>query len=426
MHTCPKAAILAVAAAAWLSLPAPTQEPAPPEAGPSRPQDARTGVVETSPAASAPAELVQIIQTIGQSDNVGQIASAYARGCTINRNSVSLHEAYMRRMLRLGQTEIAQYPARTLSTLAPANALAWATLAYSAAAKGDLLEGLNLAIRSLEISKEDVSTLSNAGQLAAWYDLSPERPRIADRTRRSLEKMRKDLEQAEPYAKGYAAAKAQCEKLKEQVKDVQGQAASIEADLAAGRTKLGSMEAKLRNINDELRYRKREIGLLRGQLWMLENDTTPTSVYRMLDRQALRDRISDHERQIEGLELDYRKQVREGDALATDLRVKDGQLGQLKRQAANLLSRFSLDFQWEPPAVDGVVTYAADVTPASGPARKPAAGVADDSARQLELAKLYISHEMADKAVPVLQKIIQSAPGSKAAEEARKLLAGLK
>ncbi|MHC4718781.1 MAG: hypothetical protein ACYS5V_17595, partial [Planctomycetota bacterium] len=86
------------------------------------------------------------------------------------------------------------------------------------------------------------------------------------------------------------------------------------------------------------------------------------------------------------------------------------------------------DFRWDPPAVDGVVTNELDGLPPVPARAKPELPVDPESEadQRLELAKLYLRHDMSTKAVNILEEINRRFASTRAGRQAKVLLAVLK
>ena len=153
-------------------------------------QPASTTADATRAAADRARRLAEFVQAVRDADHPRQAITAYARGCAVDASRPEIHEAQMRRMLRFGLPKIALFPARSLVAIQPDNGLAWGVLGYVHGQRGELAEAFAASIRAAEHARDNPSILHNAGQLVAWYDHELELPKLPDRAKRSLSRIR--------------------------------------------------------------------------------------------------------------------------------------------------------------------------------------------------------------------------------------------
>ncbi|MDY7011057.1 MAG: hypothetical protein SVV80_09950 [Planctomycetota bacterium] len=391
-------------------------------------EQAPTSAPATSPAARLEAQ----IQAIRQADDPREAMSAYARGCALDRSNTEIHDAYMRRMMKFGLPKIAYYPANVLIRIDPDNSLAWGIVGYIQGRRGELADAFSSTIRSLENRRDDPSVLHNAGQLAAWYDSEPDPPRVSDRVRRSLAQMQNELLTKKQYSsayKGIAAAYAQRAVLMEQLDK---QFAAAEAEVLSARQVLMEIDGQLREINDEIGRRKRIIDEhwreLRSAAGYYYRNARGRIVhyhrYSRAYRDDLYDRIHQEEREVERLQSERRGIRIPGRAAMVELKGKEAVLVRLKQQMRKAEILTEREFRWDPPAVDGVVTPEIEHFPVS---TRPAAPADPEvqAGQRLKLAQLYIRHEMNEKAVVILEGILEDYASTRAAVQAKILLAKL-
>ncbi len=382
---------------------------------------------ETMPSSG---RLEGFIQAIRDADYPSQAISAYARGCAVDRTQPEIHEAYMRRMLQFGLPRIAQYGARALVAMQDDNGMAWGVLGYMAGRKGDLADALSSMIRAAEGAPDNVGILHNSGQLFAWYENDPEVPVLSDRTKRAMSRLREQLAEREPFAKAYREIVSaykdqnnQSKALAEKIDVAQAEAVALE-QLAL------EVDRKIRDLNDEIAYRDDVIDSLQRDLyrpsWGGYRDSSGRYWYYPLPdapyASETRRRIREEERTIDRLQLEVRVLRREGLGVLRDLSDKRAQVDGLREQMKAALERVQRRFRWDPPAVDGVVTDEVEHFPLGPP--PPAASQEPETLAQkrLEMAQLYLRHNLRDRAVEILQQLVKDYGDTKAAADARLLL----
>jgi len=379
-------------------------------------------------------QLARLIQAIRDATHPRQAMSAYARGCAIDRSRPAIHDAYMRRMLQFGLPKIAYYPARVLAAIQPDNGTAWGVVGYVHGQRGQPAEALAATMRAAELAGEDPSVLHNAGQLAAWYDFELDLPKIPDRAKRALDRSRAALGKRAPFAKAYATIQKAYKEQAGLGEQFDEKIAAADAD-ALGLEQLAlEIDRKIRDLNDEIEYTEDVIDSLRRDLYYnysgLYVDPSGRSVYYRWQspyRTDTRLRIRQQERIIDEVKLKIRSLRREGEGILRDLKAKRDQLEQLQKLRRQAMARVAARFRWDPPAVDGVVTDEIDHLPPP-PAEEGSAPEDPESAaeKRLDMARLYIRNDLRERAAEILGEIVKTYGTTKAAEEARVLLAGLK
>jgi len=390
--------------------------------------------VTTSRPTDRVAPFLKVIREVG---DYRAVMRAYARACAIDRNDVRLHRAYMRRMLKLGLPQIAYYPALALTKLDPKDGTAWGVVGYVHGRRGRLADAFAATMRALATKPSDPSILHNAGQLAAWYDHDPSLPRVRDSARRALANLREKVSKNPIYARAYAEIAQAYKRQVETASMLKRALAAARAEVETARRRAWEVDRELRDLNDEIDYRNRLI----DQLWReLRSYYRATRTYKdesgviivvpsrdTLYRQELSDRIRAEERAIERLRLKVRKFRREGELVLAQLARREAEVENLRKQARGHVVRQVREFRWDPPAVDGVVTPELERLPvATRPATvKLPIDPDSEAAQQLELAKLYLRHDMSRKALDILEGIVKQFPATKAGRQAKLLLNAL-
>jgi len=197
--------------------------------------------------------------------NPSSASAAYARGAAIERRSLLLHDAYMRRMLKFGLPKLAYFPARRLTQLDPTNGMAWGVVGYMDGKRGDWGKALCATVRALEKLPDNPSVLHNAGQLMAWYDHVLDLPDLPDRIKRAMDNNRDEWARRGAFAKAYRRV---TEAFLEQVKldkDLTGKVEQAESKyLRAYRAALDA-DGELRDIQREIESREARLDSLRYQ-----------------------------------------------------------------------------------------------------------------------------------------------------------------
>jgi len=372
-------------------------------------------------AATLPADLARYIRAMRTAGDSRAAMAAYARGCSINRKSLQLQEAYMVVMLRLGQPKAAAFPARALLAIKTDHAMAWAVVGYNEAKRKRLGKALEATFRATGKLTDDPSVLHNAGQLLAWYENQADPPIIADATSRAIEKTKAALAKKEFFTEARKTTQAQYDrrkKLRDQhqtkIDAAKGEAKEI---LTTGK----EIDRVIADLTDEINRCRENIVDLRGQYRRLrlhpQRDVAGT-------RRALLDLKITHENEAAKTLEDKLATTRaRGQQVLGQLRRKLTEVKKLERNMAHELTKRSIRFRWDPPAVDGVVTPETTLNAPTSTAPTLAGSGGQTAEDHLKIAKLYLKNKMPEKAAAILNHIIAKYPASPAAAQAKVILA---
>jgi tetratricopeptide (TPR) repeat protein len=239
-------------------------------------QPAPPPAAATEPAAAPADPLAAFIATIESEENPTQVTMTYGQAAAKFPDSAKLHDAYMRRVLKLGMPELAYQPAEVLAKLDPDNALAPAVIAHMQAQKGEFDKALESAVKAAERLPDDPFVLDVAGQLVAWYDLKADKSTIAQPLQERLAKIRDGLSQRKGFTDAYEAAKTYFEQeakgtifLPEHLRAAAGEQAKTEP--------AGEREQRVRELLDEI-DRGREV-IETEPVYVRTYVSTPTYYY---------------------------------------------------------------------------------------------------------------------------------------------------
>ncbi|MCD6304386.1 MAG: hypothetical protein J7M21_05425 [Planctomycetes bacterium] len=399
-------------------------------------------------------ELTKAVRAIASAGSVEQASAAYAKGCAINRQSIRLQDAYMRRMLKFGRPDLAVQPARELLKLQPDNAVAWGVIAYEQCIKAQYLAAVPNALRAAELDPQNSSICHNAAQLVAWC----EGAKIAlNATLASRLKKFKDASWAgktftDAYNKAkqsYARIAAQQAEKKKQADAVMAEAKKIQAKAKQVKQTLASAKRSYDSDRRRLRDVQRSIDRADDQVRRSTNYTSRRSAERRRD--SLFRQMRDIKRSISRRLADGAKIKKQLDDLEKQWKGRQARAARLMREAAAVAKNMPADYTWLPPAVDGVVTpdvkqvaakvkrtgkpapksYLAPTTPKDTAAPPKTAPLAHrlaeaEAADKLSMAKILVtsSNEQARRrGGQILREIISRYPQTKAAAEAKRMLA---
>jgi len=397
-------------------------------------------IADDKAAASAPsalkARLSPFIKVIRESDDARTVMRTYTRAIGIGRNDAELHKLYMARMLRFGLPQIAQTAARELARLDQADGMAWALIGYRHGQQGQLTDAFIATAKAAELMPNDPSVRNNLGQLVAWYDFAAPPPVVPDASRRSLAKLRDTVGKTKEYQLAYKAMQNAFAQQGAASKALADRISAAEAEAAAVQALARDVNGRLAELSDDVDYRQRRIdGLWRDIRYGYTYFAYPyyhgyrrrSYAFPTYYKAGLYDRILDEERELDALRTRLGRVQREGAVVLAELARKEATLKALREQVKAAIDRVTMEFRWDPPAVGGVVTAERDRIPPTIGKPKMAVPVdpEHDAAQSLELAKLYLRHDMSDRALGLLGMVATKYPKTKAGKQAAALLKAL-
>ena len=394
----------------------------------------------TSPA-TAKADMAPFVAAIDSAATVDAAVSAYDRGTAVDRGNLELNLAYLKKMLKLGQPQIAWYPAQVVLGHSPNDSLALGVAGYFYGTRNNFANALVSTVCAAGFAPDNQGILHNAGLLVAWYDFDPNVGPIPYAGRCSLQRLRERLQANSTFHQAYEQVHTALLNRQKNIGNLDDQIRAAEPQVDELRRKAFNLDAEMRQTDMNLRvkqmlqpsfdpYQRDLPWMTFGNLSSLNrndygfgirhldpfsygNEAMGQQVYQ---QQAATEVIRERDK-YQGLNL-------EAQTVMAELRQRQGHLNDLRRQRDVLTAAAVNVYTFMPPAVDGVVVPAA--APVSLAARPGAHDPEVEAQYRLELAKLFLSNNMPSRAISTLKDMLASYPKTKAAVEARSLLRELK
>ena len=376
------------------------------------------------------------IRTIRDTKDPHEAKTAYAHGCTADRSSIALHDTYMLKMLKFGLPQVAQYGARNLVGLDPANGLAWAVVSYGSGRGRKMSEAFSAGMKAAELIEPTPSAAHNTGMLMAWQETSGESLKLTADMERRKATVKKAYADQKPYQKAYAEIAAVYAERARVRKEYEGKVAVVQG-------KYDAVMEEAQRINRDMIQLKAKWEELKSRvrgLWSryngMRNDTVPVDVggrqvststnpgYER-QRRELREGIREAEVARDEAEREYGALKAEGSPKVVALKKMKKEMEDLREEAKKAVLKLKPEFEWQPPAVDGVVTPEREFSRPVGSSGGSTAPAPSEAGKLLKLAKLYIINSVPAKAGETLRKIVAQYPDSEEAKEAKSLLEGL-
>jgi hypothetical protein len=162
---------------------------------------------QVQPPARTQDHMSQAIDRINNASDPSAAVEGYAQGAAIDPGSITLKEAYVKRLVALRLPELAETQARDLTIRRPDLGLPWAVTAYMEARRGNTRPALEDIFLAFRRAANDPFVLRTAGQLLAYYDLHAADLQIDAGLKNTLEDMRKTLSSKPEFTQAYQQAK---------------------------------------------------------------------------------------------------------------------------------------------------------------------------------------------------------------------------
>ena len=383
---------------------------------------------EEAPEAGRERGLAEAIEAIAAAEDPDSAAAAYARGNNLDSSSIRLHETFMVRLLKFGLPKTAVYPARALVGLDRNHALAWSVIGYVHGCKGELAKAFDATMTAVKNMQDDPSVLSNAGQLAAWYDHERKTPNVSAAAHRLLEQMRNELAGKKEFAASYENIANAYKQLGVVIAEYDRKLSAIEAEVLTLQRQFAQAESDFRTIANEIDARNLVINDLKAKLsyWYsvhLPHHETYAYDDCIHNQDDLKQQIYDEEAAVDRLWPEAYRIRNEAQAIYSEAKVREKSLGPLRAERDQAVNQVYRHLAWGPPAVDGVVTLEVERFEHRKP--EPVA-IPDDpevlAAQRLRVARLYITNSLSKKAMEILAEIVATRGSTNAAQEAKSLL----
>ncbi|MHC4562913.1 MAG: hypothetical protein ACYS8X_09095 [Planctomycetota bacterium] len=418
--------------------------------------------------------LTPLVQAIEQAKTPAEALSAYGEAGKIARGDRRVNEAQLRKMLTFGQVQNAVYAARALLQFNDQHGLAWGVVGYYEAARGYFSKALPAAVRAAELLPGDPGVMHNLGLLLAWYDSQEEPPRLTGRIRRAVVLNQDRWAKNAAFAEGYqqtmtlfSAADEEIDLIDERLEEVDQQVlivaekvdlliekqAPIELELCMLKRQLYTVDMllvgkywtvaqlrgkithhnkairKLEAVAEPTARQEEELARLKEEVTYWEADIEEATNHKT--KRQLRDRIFELrddirfvQREWDELEASIRVLNRKGRGLLAERRDLLKDLKELDGEKRKTLRTADTGPQWELPLVDGRRIDVAAARKAVGKlaAKERRANAAPKPVGMVKLARQYLAIKKTSKAVELLEKVIEIAPESDSAAEAKTIL----
>jgi tetratricopeptide (TPR) repeat protein len=361
-------------------------------------------------------------------------ASAYTAGRAIEARDAKLLDAYMRRMLKFGLPQVAQYAATTLAQIDDTNGLAWGVMGYIYGKNGSFPQALAACLKAIQYDADNAGVLHNLGILTAWHEHDPiGKTSVSSTLSEQVARGKSDWSSHGAFSEGAKQVSEALQKMEALRREWDQKIQAVEKEAEPLKREVDRYKKDLRRLEEEHKARQNDVNRWKRELNAVENDIDERkkegkntgNLRNRADR--LRHDIRDYENKMRQLNEQGKGIYAKAKVVYDDFEEKQREAERMKRDAEREIRDARTYYDWQPPAVDGTVVperpdfqMKAPVLTTPPP---PAAIDPEEAAeKKLKLARLYIANNMREKAKPFLRDVIDLYPETDAAETARKLL----
>ncbi len=363
--------------------------------------------------------------------------SAYSRGRDIDKTDRNLHDAYMRKMLKMSRPDAAWHAAQILAPMELEYGLPQGVMAYVFAKQEDYAKAMGPGVRAAMLDPNNAPMVHNAGQLMAWYEHVSAKPAVAQSVKDAMRKLKAGAG-GKVYADAYEQAQDAYKIPEQRKKDLEQKRASLEKDVQqtiqkinANATALKTKGAAYDREADDHRRNQQELARAELDMQTARTVQTRNDAARRADR--ARASMKSNDRQMADLKQDAVKIQSSQEDLRKKLAEKQAELSKTQAAAKSALESVPDSLTWQVPAVDGLTPSDLQAakpkgrTPTSSPSETLDKRLAEaQAADKLSLAKIYIDGKMTDAARKALLEIIRDCSTTDAGRQAAELLKNLK
>ncbi len=152
-------------------------------------------------------DVTAAVQAIQQAADPSAAVSAYASGFAADPNNITLHNAYVTRMVDFGLPELAYHQAQLLTSLDAHNGLAWGVVAHVDARRTDMPGAISAITLASQCAPEHPFVQRTAGEIVAWYDAKGIQTNLPDTCRSGIARVRGLIGNRPPFTDAYNAAR---------------------------------------------------------------------------------------------------------------------------------------------------------------------------------------------------------------------------
>ena len=384
--------------AAWAEAPA---QPA---------SEARTETVRT---------MVDLIANIATARDIDSAAADYARARAIDKKSVLLFQAYMKRTLTLGRPSIAFYPAMELTQLTAENGLAWNVIGYCHGKRRKMLWAMTSTMKAFELLPDDSSVQNNAGLCLAWYESLSPRPRLSPKLTIGLRKDKPKWLEKEAFAAAHETTAATLRKHREKMAALDKLLKERGVHAKGLLRELADIDADYKNCDRKITDREASIRHLKRMAARRDVDDG----HRKRKGERSWREIEDHRDEIGDLKDRNNDRRRDADKLKKRIREARKDISEAKAEL-HKVTYARIDYDWRPPIVDGKPIDDLDGTAATTKKRPVASQPHSPPSleTQIRMALMLIRNHRRPQALIALKQILKDHPNTEAAKRARELI----
>ncbi|MCE5327762.1 MAG: hypothetical protein LLG01_15255 [Planctomycetaceae bacterium] len=385
-----------------------------------------------------------VIAAIGRASNLKEAGEAYVAARNVDKKNPQIYQAYIGKLLQLGQARLAMIPAQELKALDGQNPQAAGVIGYNLAMRGKIGEALSHLVCAAAADGDNPGLIHDIAVLSVWVARSEEKAGAPADGAALVANVAESMKSKNGFEQAQAAATAAFDHRADAAKALQDKLPQYQEVLNRAKTEGSEIDARVSQLNSMWNQCDSMCRQAQQDLQRLTSDANYANMsadQQASQRRSCEDRIRQARNDGARVQQEYNR-IRSL-AAARIGRIKKAQQDiDNTTKAIEQAGKRDPVLEWKPPAVNGMVVAEA-AAPAGGappveavgnptPPADPAGGAAVTvppsgtpnaaATTQLKKAKLFLANDMRDKAVKLLEEIVDKYPDSDAAKEAQQLL----
>ncbi|MCE5277959.1 MAG: hypothetical protein ABFD92_00910 [Planctomycetaceae bacterium] len=382
------------------------------------------------------------VAAIQRASNMSEAGKAYLAALDADRKNPQVYQAYISKLLELGQARVAVPAAEQLRKLdnQQDNALAAGVIGYNLASRHKIGEALPHLVRAAKGDPDNSGLIHNIATLSVWVARSDEKAGVPNDGAALVGEVSEQMKSKDGYEQAAAAATAAFDNRANAAKALQDKLPEYQDALNRANSEGSQLEARWGQLQTQWNtcdsnFRQAQQDLQRVISASGYSQLTPEQ--QLSSRRLYEDRM--RQARSEAARVDQERNRVKALNIQRQQRIKKAQRDiEIATKAIEQAGKRDPVLEWKPPAVNGkMIAQTPDAQPpaAEPPAAVPPAGEGEGKAAavpdgapdaavvaQLKRAKLFLANDMRAKAVKLLEEIIDKHPGTDAAKEAEELL----
>ncbi len=394
------------------------------------------------------------VAAIQQAANINELSKAYLAALATDRKNPQVYQVYINKLLEMGLAPLAATAAEQLRKLdgQSEDPLAAGVIGYSLAKRYKIGEALPLLVRAAKADPENPGLIHDIAVLSVWINRSEDKATAPGDAATLVSEMAEQLKGKGGYEQAHVAATAafdnranKAKALQDKLPQYQEAINKIKAEGANLDSAAAQLQSQWNMCDSAFRQAQQNLQQLNATNNNQQNQQNQNQSQYQSQRQSYVNAMNQARNDAARVRQEYNRLA--SLAASRTARIKRAQQDiDNTTKAIEEAGKRDPVLEWKPPAVNGKIVVDTTAPPAGGTAAKsdtppagtevktdppvpggevktpPSGTAAPAAAGQLKRAKMFLANDMRDKAVKLLEEILDKYPTSDEAKEAQELL----